>query len=135
MNLDFAEVDVSFKYELKITINESSTVTDLVVAKQTENFSTSPYDVLPGEFAAFPFEVENTIIYTDPEKPTSAKYRVYVKWKDSNSNLWDPEDTNTVELMNNIDDTNSTTDESYSALLDVKLLFTQITNPDPSPTP
>lgn len=108
LNLDFSNVDVSFKYEITASADENSSVKDLVAIG---------YSVDDDERIDF----EN---YNDPiteiielsSDIDTRKIRVYIKWDDS-------EDSQT---MTNDDDTMSTTADT-PALFHVNVAFTQIT--------
>lgn len=111
LNLDFADVDVSFSYNISILPSETSSVSDLVIKG----------------FAVDTDIENNNITYFDTDTKTisgrinladnitSRVIRVYI--------LWD--DTSDTTLMNNIDDTQTTLDSSGPAVLDVNISFTQ----------
>ena len=108
LNFDFSNADVSFKYEIKTSVDENSSVKDLV---------TTGYSIDDGEKINF----EN---YNDPiteiielySNIETRKIRIYVMWDDSE----------TSQTMSNSDDTISTTVEN-PPLLNVNISFTQIT--------
>ena len=109
LNLDFTNVDVSFKYEITASAHKNSSVQDLV---------STGYSINDAE--KIDFETYNTpiteIIPLSSETKTR-KIRIYILWNDD-------EDTQT---MNNSDDTLSTVGET-PALLHVSVSFTQITD-------
>lgn len=108
LNFDFSSADVSFQYEISTTVNESSSVKDLV---------TTGYSVDDGEkinFDEVNLPIKNTINLTDNIK--TQKIRIYVKWNDDEN-----------ASMDNSADTIATTSEN-PALLNVNISFTQIAN-------
>ncbi len=110
LNFDFSDADVSFEYEILTTVDENSSVKDLV---------TTGYSIDDGEkiiFDTVNSPIKNTIILTDNIK--TQKIRIYVKWDDDQT-----------AQMDNIADTIATT-SSNPALLNVNILFTQIVNKD-----
>lgn len=109
LNLDFSNVDVSFKYEITASADENSSVKDLVAIG---------YSVDDGE--RIDFENYNETITEVIELLSdinTRKIRVFIKWDDS-------EDSQT---MNNDDDTLSTTSDA-PALFHVNIAFTQISD-------
>ena len=108
LNLDFSNVDVSFKYDISVSADENSSVQDLVAIG---------YSLDDGEKIIF----EN---YNDPiseiielsSELDTRKVRVYIMWDDDESS----------QTMTNDDDTLSTSSESQP-LLHVNVSFTQIT--------
>lgn len=109
IEFDFTDVDVSFKYEINVEADETSAVKDIVAT-------------------GYSVDEEEKIQFTDYNSPItdiinlgneikSRKIRVYVMWDD------DPD----TAIMNNIDDTDSTLKENSSAVFNVKVSFTQIT--------
>lgn len=108
LNFDFSSADVSFQYEISTTVNENSSVKDLV---------TTGYSVDDGEkinFDEVNLPIKNTINLTDNIK--TQKIRIYVKWNDDEN-----------ASMDNSADTIATT-SGNPALLNVNISFTQITN-------
>lgn len=108
LNFDFSSADVSFQYEISTTVNESSSVKDLV---------TTGYSVDDGEkinFDEVNLPIKNTINLADNIK--TQKIRIYVKWNDDEN-----------ASMDNSADTIATTSEN-PALLNVNISFTQIAN-------
>lgn len=108
LNFDFSSADVSFQYEISTTVNESSSVKDLV---------TTGYSVDDGEkinFDEVNLPIKNTINLADKIK--TQKIRIYVKWNDDEN-----------ASMDNSADTIATTSEN-PALLNVNISFTQIAN-------
>ena len=108
LNFDFSSADVSFQYEISTTVNESSSVKDLV---------TTGYSVDDGEkinFDEVNLPIKNTINLADNIK--TQKIRIYVKWNDDEN-----------ASMDHSADTIATTSEN-PALLNVNISFTQIAN-------
>lgn len=106
LNFDFSDADVSFEYEITTTVDENSSVKDLV---------TTGYSVDDGEKITFDeinLPIQDTILLTDNIE--TQKIRVYVKWNDD-------EDA----TMDNTADTLATT-SGNPALLHVNISFTQI---------
>ena len=106
LNFDFSDADVSFEYEITTTVDENSSVKDLV---------TTGYSVDDGEKITFDeinSPIQDTILLTDNIE--TQKIRVYVKWNDD-------EDA----TMDNTADTLATT-SGNPALLHVNISFTQI---------
>lgn len=105
---DFSDVDVSFKYDINVTADDTSAVSDLV---------TTGYSIDGGtrvNFADFNTPISDTIHLAD--NINSRTIRVYVMWNDDS-------DTAT---MNNIDDTASTLKSDSSAVLKVSVALTQV---------
>lgn len=108
LNFDFSSADVSFQYEISTTVNENSSVKDLV---------TTGYSVDDGEkinFDEVNLPIKNTINLADNIK--TQKIRIYVKWNDDEN-----------ASMDNSADTIATT-SGNPALLNVNISFTQIAN-------
>lgn len=108
LNFDFSAADVSFEYEISTTVNENSSVKDLV---------TTGYSVDDGEKITFDeinSPIKDTINLTDNIE--TQKIRVYVKWNDDENST-----------MDNNADTIATT-SGNPALLNVNISFTQIAN-------
>lgn len=106
LNFDFSDADVSFNYEITTTVDENSSVKDLV---------TTGYSVDDGEKITFDdvnSPIKDTILLTDNIK--TQKVRVYVKWNDDEN-----------ATMDNVADTAATT-SGNPALLHVNISFTQI---------
>ena len=107
LNFDFSAADVSFDYEITTTVDENSSVKDLV----TTGYSIDDGDKIIFDEVNLP--IKNTILLSDNTK--TQKVRVYVKWIDDSS-----------ATMNNVEDTTATT-SGNPALLHVNISFTQIT--------
>ena len=106
LNFDFSDADVSFKYEITTTVDENSSVKDLV---------TTGYSIDDGEKIVFDelnSPIIDTILLTD--EIDTQKIRVYVKWNDDET-----------ATMDNEADTIATTSDT-PALLHVSISFTQI---------
>ena len=105
---NFKDVDVSFKYDINVSSDESSAVSDLV---------TTGYSVDGGEkitFNNFNSPISETFALAN--KPEERTIRIYIMWND------DPD----TSSMNNIDDTLSTMKADSSAILKVNIAFTQV---------
>ena len=106
LNFDFSDADVSFEYEITTTVDENSSVKDLV---------TTGYSVDDGEKITFDeinSPIQDTILLTDNIE--TQKIRVYVKWNDDEN-----------ATMDNTADTLATT-SGNPATLNVNISFTQI---------
>ncbi len=107
LDFDFSDVDVSFKYEINVSADESSSVSDLV---------TTGYSIDDGEiisFDEFNQTISDNILLND--NITQRKIRVYILWNDDE----------TTSNMTDEDDTISTKQDN-PALLNVNISFTQI---------
>lgn len=107
LNFDFSDVDVSFKYEITVSVDENSSVSDLVA---------TGYSIDDGEiinFDEFNQPISDTILLNN--NPNQRKIRVYILWNDEEE----------TSIMNNEEDTQSTK-QDIPALLDVNISFTQI---------
>jgi len=122
LKFDFSQVDVSFHYEITISVNEGSAVADLVAFKYfIDNDSTELF-----------FEPNSQTISGDiilGGSVTSRIFKIYV--------MWDDESPGTLD---NVGDTAATIPpenplEENLALLDVTVSFVQIPNPPPEPDP
>ena len=111
---DFSDVDVSFKYEINVSADETSSVTDLVAT----GYSIVDSEQIPDDWEKISFDTFNqpitdTVLLTDNlDKRT---IRVYILWNDDE----------TTAPMTNEQDTESTKQDN-PALLDVNISFTQI---------
>lgn len=101
--IDGTDADVSFKYDIAISVSEESSVQDLIVTgysidgkEKVETNETTISDTVP-------LEQENKVI----------SIRVYIKWDDSEDST-----------MSNEDDTTATM--GSDAKMDVNLKFTQV---------
>lgn len=106
LSFDFSDADVSFEYEISTTVDENSSVKDLI---------TTGYSVDDGEKITFDevnSPIKDTILLTDNIK--AQKIRIYVKWDDGEN-----------ATMDNAADTIATT-SGNPALLHVNVSFTQI---------
>lgn len=107
LDFDFSDVDVSFKYEINISADETSSVKDLV---------TAGYSIDDGEiikFEQFNQPISDTILLNNNIK--HQKIRIYILWNDDE----------TTAQMTDEDDTLSTKQDN-PALLNVNISFTQI---------
>lgn len=111
---DFSDVDVSFKYEINVSADENSSVTDLVAT----GYSVVDSEQIPDDWEKITFDTFNqpitdTVLLDDNlDKRT---IRVYILWNDDE----------TTAQMTNDQDTDSTKQDS-PALLYVNIAFTQI---------
>lgn len=104
--IDAREADVSFKYKITLSVNEDSSVRDLVATK---------YVINDGEEIALDSSnqvIENTVLHRD--NTGTINIRVYILWNDGEG-----------ALMDNSEDTSATT-SSNSAMMNVSLNFTQV---------
>ena len=107
LDFDFTDADVSFKYEITTSVDENSSVKDLVA---------TGYSIDDGEkvnFSNFNDPISETISLNSNIK--RRKYRLFLLWND---------DENTAQ-MSNADDT-SATKYGQPALFRVNISFTQI---------
>ena len=109
LELDFQEVDVSFKYTISTAISDDSAVSDLVLTGYSFDEGTT----------IIPFTTQTSIEETINLGSTidSRNIRVYLKW----------DDDVLTQTMNNEADTLTTTDADNAALVDIIVDFTQIT--------
>lgn len=104
--IDAREVDVSFKYKISMSVNQNSSVKDLVATK---------YVVNGGEPITMDINnqtIENTVLYGNNN--STINIRVYIVWNDGDGSL-----------MDNSADTLATT-SGNSAMMNVSLNFTQV---------
>ena len=107
LNFDYSEADVSFKYDIKTSVNPDSSVQDLIA---------TGYSIDDGPIVKFkdPSDIiTNTISLSNPVKTT--KIRIYILWNDDES----------TQSMTNSDDYQSTLSNT-PALFDVNVSFTQV---------
>lgn len=107
ISIDCQAADVSFEYEIEITPNASSSVTDLVATGYSIDGS-SITTLADGDNI-----IEQVPVSTNPG---TIDIRVYIEWNDSES-----------ETMNNAADT-AATKSGVDAKLDVNLSFKQLPN-------
>ena len=111
---DFSDVDVSFNYEINVSADENSSVSDLVAT----GYSIVDSDEIPSNWEKQTFETfnqpiaDNILLGSNISKRT---IRIYVLWNDDES----------TSQMSNDQDTESTKQDE-PALLDVNISFTQI---------
>lgn len=104
--IDAREADVSFKYKISMSVNQNSSVKDLVATK---------YVVNGGEPITMDINnqtIENTVLYGNNN--STINIRVYIVWNDGYGSL-----------MDNSADTLATT-SGNSAMMNVSLNFTQV---------
>lgn len=104
--IDAREADVSFKYKITLSVNEDSSVRDLVATK---------YVINDGDEIALDSSnqvIENTVLHRD--NTGTINIRVYIVWNDGDG-----------ALMDNSEDTSATI-SSNSAMMNVSLNFTQV---------
>lgn len=107
--IDASEADVSFKYKIDLSVNENSSVKDLVATS---------YQINTGEKISLAKDnqvIEGTIIHAD--NINTLTIRVYIIWDDSSE-----------ATMDNAKDTEVTKDSSNTAKINVNLTFTQLAN-------
>lgn len=101
--IDGNDADVSFKYDIKTTVNKNSAVKDLII---------TGYSINNGEkIKTNESTISNTVPLTQENK--TINIRVYIKWDDSDTSA-----------MTNEEDTLATM--SSEAKMDVSLTFTQV---------
>lgn len=108
LNLDCTDADVSFSYNITISPNENSSVSDIIAT----GYSIDNGDVL--QFDNLQNSITDNIYYSSGI--TNRTIRVYIKWNDEQDS----------QTMDNEQDTSSTLESSNGALLNVDLVFTQI---------
>ena len=104
--IDAREADVSFKYKISMSVNQNSSVKDLVATK---------YVVNGGEPITMDINnqtIENTVLYGNNN--STINIRVYIVWNDGYGSL-----------MDNSADTLATT-SGNSAMMNVSLNFTKV---------
>lgn len=116
LDFDFTDADVSFSYDISVTPNANSSVTDLVVTGYSVD------DATPIYFSSGDATNITDNIYYNSGVDTR-KIRVFIKWIDDD----------TAATMDNSEDTAATL--NATALLDVKIVFTQIADTTPVATP
>lgn len=109
LNFDFTGADVSFTYKITTSVNENSSVKDLVATGYSID------DGLKINFENYNDNISDTILLDD--NIDSRKIRIYIMWND---------DENTSQ-MNNEEDTQATKSD-IPALFNVNISFTQIAN-------
>lgn len=102
--IDATEADVSFKYNIGIEVDESSSVQDLKISK----FVINEEEFIPADNT---YSIERQVLHKDNSQIINI--RVYIYWDDSES-----------ASMDNAMDTQATIDNN--ALLNVNLNFTQL---------
>lgn len=108
LNLDYSNVDVSFKYEITIETSPDSAVTDLVAT----GYSINGGDKI--SVTDFSVPLTDTISFADTVR--TRNMRIYIMWND------DPD----TSSMDNLDDTASTLTATNTAILNVKIALTQV---------
>lgn len=104
--IDAREADVSFKYKISMSVNQNSSVKDLVATK---------YVVNGGEPITMDINnqtIENTVLYGNNN--STINIRVYIVWNDGDGSL-----------MDNSADTLATTSGNF-AMMNVSLNFAQV---------
>lgn len=104
ITIDHTNVDVSFSFDMILSIDPSSDVSDLIITGYTLN---------NGTIQTFPtndYHLANNIMYNDPTKVR--KYRFFVKWDDS-----------ATATMDNSADTKAT---SGQAIFKINTSFVQL---------
>ena len=116
LDFDFTDADVSFSYNVSVSPNTNSSVTDLVVTGYSIDDATPIY-LSAGDAT----NITDNIYYNSGID--TRKIRVFIKWIDDD----------TTATMDNSQDTAATL--NATALLDVKIVFTQIADTTPVATP
>ena len=116
LDFDFTDADVSFSYDISVAPNANSSVTDIVVTGYSID------DATPIYFSAGDATNITDNIYYNSGIDTR-KIRVFIKWIDDD----------TTATMDNSQDTAATL--NATALLDVKIVFTQIADTTSVATP
>ena len=106
VNIDYSNVDVSFKEEISLTSDETTTLTDLVITGYSVNGG-STINLEDGETIS--------VTHNLGEETTSDNYRFFVKWVDGEG-----------ETMDNDADTEASVDGI--AKVKVNLNFIQLAN-------
>ena len=104
--IDATEADVSFKYSINFSVNNNSSVTDLIATK---------YSINNGEFIYLDRDnqsISNQVLQVNNTNPINI--RVYVLWDDGEN-----------ATMDNTADTEATKNNN-TAKMDVNLSFTQL---------
>lgn len=104
--IDATEADVSFKYSINFSVNNNSSVTDLIATK---------YSINNGEFIYLDRDnqsISNQVLQVNNTNPINI--RVYVLWDDGGN-----------ATMDNTADTEATKNNN-TAKMDVNLSFTQL---------
>lgn len=102
--IDGSDADVSFKYDIDISVSEDSSVKDLIVTGYSID-DDEKIETTEGK-------ISNNVLITDSKKLINV--RVYIKWND-----------NETSSMTNEDDTYATT-TNIDAKMDVSMKFTQL---------
>ncbi|MBO5413230.1 MAG: hypothetical protein J6A29_02860 [Clostridia bacterium] len=116
LDFDFTDADVSFSYNVSVSPNTNSSVTDLVVTGYSIDAATPIYFS-----AGDATNITDNIYYSSGID--TRKIRIFIKWIDDD----------TTATMDNSQDTAATLDAT--ALLDVKIVFTQIADTTSVATP
>ena len=107
--IDASEADVSFKYKIEISVNNNSSVKDLIATGYQINGGTT-----------IPLDKDNQVIEGNvmySESTGTINIRVHIIWDDSDS-----------ASMDNAMDTEATKIATNSAMMNVNLSFIQIAN-------
>lgn len=102
LNLDFSNVDVSFNYKITTSVDENSSVKDLIV---------TGYSIDGGEIIKSSDPITEDIIYSN--SIDARTIRIYIMWDDSNASA-----------MDNLSDTSVA--NTGKAMFDVNINFTQL---------
>ena len=107
LEFDFKDADVSFEYEITTTVDENSSVKDLV----TTGYSVDDGEIV--EFNEYNESIKDTIKLEDNVE--KRKIRIYISWNDDEE----------TQQMNNADDTAAAVSDN-PAILKVNISFKQI---------
>jgi len=102
--IDGKDADVSFNYDVNVTVSDESSVKDLIVT----GYSINDEEKVEGSNG----HISNTVLLTDETK--LIKIRVYIKWNDDETTSMTNED-DTYATMTNVD-----------AKMNVSMKFTQM---------
>lgn len=109
--IDANNTDVSLKYQITTSDNETSAVQDLVIS----GFAIDDGEKQPLNTDEDQIKIENDILYNSPDK--DFKLRVFLTWNDFEEQ---------GAIMDNIADTIATKDENSLAKVNVQVKFIQI---------
>ena len=107
LNLNYANADVSFDYEITVTAAEESLVSDLI---------TTGYSINNGQTISTNDNLSITGTVLNTETTRTQSIRIFIKWDDE------------AGTMDNSADTAATIPDDAKALLDVNISFKQKAN-------
>ena len=113
ISIDGSDTDVSFSYTITTSDNQNSAVSDLILTGYSiDNGPRQTTAITNGHLS-----ITNNVLYTDLDKDVDIT--IYFAWNDDSTN---------GATMDNSDDTDTTTDSSYRALINVNVNFVQLAN-------